>query len=301
MSGTPSFSIATPSYAGDIERCRLLCASIDHFVSGLATHYLLVEDADVALFRQLEGPRRRVIAESELFPRWLRAWPDPLSFGRRRIWTGAGALRRGLRPLRGWHTQQLRKLALPGVTPEDVVLYADSDVIFIRPFHLAEQMSGGRARLYRKPGGIAPAMPDHAGWTRQAARALGLPEPSFPADDYINNLATWRRPNVEALRAHLEQVSGDHWMAAAARGRGFSEMLLYGMFVDLVLGDGALHEPRTDELARTYWVRKDVAEDSFGAEAVLTQRSQVAIGVQSFISVPMEDLWAVFRRAAATR
>src|SRR4051812_7038988 len=80
-----SYSIATPSYAGDIERCRLLCASIDRFVTGHANHYLLVEDRDVPLFRDLEGPRRRVIAESALLPSWLKSLPDPLSLGRRRV------------------------------------------------------------------------------------------------------------------------------------------------------------------------------------------------------------------------
>ena len=124
-----SYAIATPSYAGDVERCRLLCASIDRFVTGHATHYLLVEDGDVPLFADLEGPRRQVIAESELLPSWLKPRPDPLSLGRRRVWTGARALLKGVPPLRGWHAQQLRKLALPLKSEEDVVLFADSDML----------------------------------------------------------------------------------------------------------------------------------------------------------------------------
>ena len=79
------FAIVTPSYRGDLERCRILCASIDSFVSRLSTHYLLVEDRDVALFRPLAGPRRIVVAESELLPAWLKSLPDPLRLGRRRV------------------------------------------------------------------------------------------------------------------------------------------------------------------------------------------------------------------------
>ena len=39
------------------------------FVSGHAVHYLLVEDRDVPLFRELEGPRRRILPESQLLPK----------------------------------------------------------------------------------------------------------------------------------------------------------------------------------------------------------------------------------------
>ena len=123
---TTTFALATPSYRGDLDRCRLLCASIDRFVTGQAVHYLLVEDRDVPLFRDLEGPRRRILPESQLLPHWLKSIPDPLSFGKRRIWTGLGAAARGLPPLRGWHTQQLRKFAVAKASSEDVVLFADS-------------------------------------------------------------------------------------------------------------------------------------------------------------------------------
>ncbi len=127
------FAILTPSFRGDLERCRLLCASIDAFVDNLSAHYLLVEDRDLAVFKPLAGPRRRIIAESELFPSWLRSLPDPLSLGRRRVWTSPKALARGLAPLRGWHTQQLRKIAAPLVVDENVLLFADSDVVFLGP------------------------------------------------------------------------------------------------------------------------------------------------------------------------
>ena len=47
-------AIVTASYAPDFERCRLLCETIDRFVTGASRHYILVEQRDVALFRQLE-------------------------------------------------------------------------------------------------------------------------------------------------------------------------------------------------------------------------------------------------------
>jgi hypothetical protein len=295
----PRFAIVTPSYRGDVERCKLLCASIDHFVSGLSTHYLLVEDRDLPMFRPLAGPKRRVLAESELFPRWLVSRPDPLSLGRRRIWTGAGALARGLMPLRGWHTQQLRKLALPAVAGEEVLLYADSDSFFVRPYDLASQFSEGKARLLRKPGGITADMAEHVGWTRHAAGLLGLEMPALPADDYIDNLPTWTRSNVQALKALIEARSGRHWISAVARQRSFSEMMIYGLHADRVAGADSGHAPTPLALSRTLWTAADLTPRLFEEGSGLLAPHHVSIGVQSFIGTPMETLWDMFRRAAA--
>ena len=50
-------AMVTASYAPDFERCRLLCETIDRFVTGAPRHYILVEQRDVALFRQLGNAR----------------------------------------------------------------------------------------------------------------------------------------------------------------------------------------------------------------------------------------------------
>lgn len=291
-----SVAIATPSYAGDFERCRLLCASIDRFVSGHAVHYLLVEDRDVARFRALEGPRRRVVAESELLPSWIRSWPDPLSLGRRRVWTGAGALRRGVPPMRGWHAQQLRKLALPLKSPEDVVLFADSDMIFLRPFDVSRLAGEGGVRLYRKPDGIGAALPRHRLWCEVASGLLGLPAPEFPSADYINNLVSWRRDNVVAMMETIEAQAGRDWVSAVASHRQFSEYMIYGYYVERLRGlADAGHWPDAQALCKVYWVE----EDATGISALrsfedVLEPGQVAVGVQSFIEQPMDRLWALF-------
>ncbi|WP_332680841.1 DUF6492 family protein [Bosea sp. (in: a-proteobacteria)] len=291
-----SYAIATPSYSGDLERCRLLCASVDRFVSGHAMHYLLVEDRDLALFRPLEGPRRKVIPESALLPRWLKSRPDPLSLGRRRVWTGIGALARGLPPLRGWHAQQLRKLAFPLKSSEDVVLFADSDMIFLRPFDVASLAAAGGVRLYRKPDGITGEMTRHADWCHLASRLLGLPAPSFPSADYINNLVSWRRDNVVAMMARIEETTGRDWVSAIAANRQFSEYMIYGYFVERgrELAEAG-HWPDAHELCKVYWFDEDVVGlaglRSF-EEAL--EPGQVAVGVQSFTEVPIERLWTLF-------
>lgn len=292
----PSIAIATPSYSGDFERCRLLCASIDRFVSGHAMHYLLVEDRDLQLFAPLAGPRRQVIPESALLPRWLSSWPDPLSLGRRRIWTGPGALARGLPPLRGWHAQQLRKLALPLKSHEDVVLFADSDMIFLRPFEASSLATADGVRLYRKPDSITAEMSRHRDWCVLASRLLGLPEPAFPSADYINNLVSWRRDNVVAMMARIEQQSGRDWVSAIAANRQFSEYMLYGYFVERVrdLAE-ARHWPDAHELCKVYWFDEDVTGiDALRSFEEVLEPHQVAVGVQSFTGVPVDKLWALY-------
>ncbi len=293
------YAIATPSYAGDFERCRLLCASIDRFVTGHTTHYLLVEDRETALFAPLAGPRRQIVAESALLPGWLRAHPDPLSLGRRRVWTGLGALARGVPPLRGWHAQQLRKFGFARGCDEDVVVFADSDLIFMRPFDIAETGGAGGVRLYRGPGGVTAAMAEHVAWCAMAARLFGLSPPALPADDFIGHLVSWRRDVVLAMCAHVEARTGRHWVAAIASQRRFSEYLIYGCFVERVLGLGAAgHRIDEREFCKAYWGGDTEGLGALRSAEDVLGPGQVAVGVQSFIGQPMSHLRELFERQA---
>ncbi len=297
-----TFAIATPSYAVDLQRCILLCASIDRYVSGHRMHYLLVEDRDAALFRHLEGPKRRIIIESQLLPSWLTSWPDPLSFGRRRVWTGAGALARRVPPLRGWHAQQLRKLALPLLVGEDVLLFADSDVIFLKPFDLARLSDGAGTRMFRAPGAVHAGMVEHVRWHETAAAMLGRPAPSLPAADYITHLVSWRGDNVRALIAHIEAVSGRHWIASVAADRCFSEYMIYGRFIETVLGvEASGHVFDEADLARSFWSHDDIAAGGLNSLEEQLAGGQVAVGVQSFLGEPIERLRLIFEAMSVAR
>ncbi len=298
MTGT-SHALLTPSFRGDLDRCRLLCASIDRFVTGANVHYLLVDDRDVPLFRPFESATRRIIAEGDLLPSWLRSWPDPLSRGKRRVWTGPGALARGVMPLRGWHIQQLLKMTAPTVIDEDVLLYADSDVVFLKPFDMHQLVDQGRVRLFRKPGGVRPDMANHVKWAHGAASILGLPQPPLPAHDYITNLVCWTNANARHLLKHIEAVSGRNWISAVTAGRGFSEWMIYGQFVSDVLGERSGHLATDSELVRTWWFSHEVNRDILAPGALVMEQDEVALGVQSFIGMSMDSLWDVFRHHAA--
>ena len=271
-----SVALVTPSYAGDFERCRLLCDSMDAHVSGHTRHLILVEDADAELFSVLAGPRREIVRETDI----LDASLHPVTLAGRRLW-----LSFRVPPLRGWHVQQLRRIAVAHHADEAAFLYCDSDMAFARPFDVGALWRGGELRLYRNDQGITVELAekelDHLVWTRRAHAMLGLPGPRFPAHDYINNLVSWRRESVLAMCARIEEVVGIPWWRAIARRRLFSECQIYGAFADGVRG-GAGHWTTGHPLCLTRWFGEALDEGEMRDLLDTMAPDQVALGIQSF-------------------
>jgi hypothetical protein len=272
-------AIVTPSYGPDFERCRLLCDTIDRFVTGAEHHYLLVEDHDVALFRRLQGSRRTVISESDLLPGWLHSFRDPSSLFRRRIWLSTRT-----QPLRGWHVQQLRRIAIAAHVGEAVLVYCDSDVAFLKPFDCGTFWRNGLVRLFRRDNGVAEALSHQETWSLNAGRALGIERPAVSPHDYVATLISWRRETVEAMCRHIEAAHSRHWIEVVAAVRKFSECMMYGRYVDEVIG-GAGHFHAAQELCRVQWfpTRHSNSDEEVSALIAEVTPEQVAIGMQSFI------------------
>jgi len=273
-----SAAIVTASYGPDLERCRLLSDTIDQHVTGHAHHYILVAAHDVAAFRSLEGPRRSIIDERELLPSWLHCLPDPLSGMRKRIWLSLRTM-----PLRGWHVQQLRRIAIAAHVAQDALIYVDSDVAFLRPFDCATLWRGENLRLFRRENGLdRSGLDEQRVWSRNAGATLGLPYGAVSRHDYIATLIAWRRDAVLAMTRHIEQAHGRHWVAAIGSNRHFSECMLYGRYADEVLGgEGHFHDAH--ELCRVYWTGPALSDTTFREFVAEMQTDQVAIGMQSFI------------------
>ncbi|KFB11133.1 hypothetical protein EL18_02177 [Nitratireductor basaltis] len=276
-------AIATPSYGPDLERCRLLCESIDRHVSGMDKHYLLVSGRDVSRFRQLESRRREVVDERDILPSWLHDLPDPTSLLRRRIWVSTK-----LPPLRGWHVQQLRRIAIAAHIPQKTIAYCDSDVLFLKDFHLAQFWHGSALRLYRRDDAL-PADGDHLTWSANAGRTLGLPAEPVPPHDYISTVIAWRRDTVLSMMRHVESRHGTSWVQAVARVRKFSECILYGRYVDEVLhGAGHFHADRS--LCKVYWDGPGLDVAGLEHFAASMTPEQVAVGIQSFTGTNLDTL-----------
>lgn len=277
--------MVTASYAPDFERCRLLCETVDRHVTGMGHHYILVERRDVALFRQLETSNRSVVDERDLLPKWLHALDDPLSLFRRRIWLSLKTM-----PLRGWHVQQLRRIAIAGHAGEDVLVFCDSDVVFLKPFDCAAFRQGDKVRLFRRDDALLAGDHDnHLVWSRNAARALGIANPATSPHDYISTLIAWRRQSVLDMCAHIEAAHGRHWIEVVGADRRFSECMLYGRFVDEVIG-GRGHFHGAQEFCRVHWTGQPLSDAQFAAFVADMAPGQVAIGMQSFIGTDLAQI-----------
>lgn len=280
-----SNAIVTASYVSDLDRCRLLCETIDRHVTGFDRHYILVEHRDVALFRQLESSRRIVIDERDILPRWLHALDDPLSGFKRRIW-----LSWRTRPLRGWHVQQLRRIGIAGHVSQDALVFCDSDVVFLKPFDCGRFWQDGKLRLLRHDNALdRPQLADQRQWSVNAGSLLGIREPAMSSHDYISTVIAWRRSTVEDMCRRIEAVSGRDWVSAIASKRKFSECMIYGRYVDEVCG-GKGHFVNDTEYCRVQWFGSAMTDAELDAFVRAMEPQQVAICMQSFIGTDPERI-----------
>ena len=280
LASNPSAAIVTPSYVQDFERCRLLCETLDRHVTGFAHHYILVEHRDMALFRQLQGPRRTIVDERELLPDWLHPFSDPSSLFRRRVW-----LSWRTKPLRGWHVQQLRRIAIAVHVPQDVLVFCDSDVVFVKPFDCGVFWRDGKVRLFRRDNTMdGEVRYDHRLWSRNAGLALGIAAPEVSPHDYISTLIAWRRETMAAMCRRIEEQHGRSWIEVLGSSRKFSECMVYGRYVDEVL-DGAGHFHGSEEFCHVHWFGQALSDEEFRAFVATMAPEQAAVGVQSFLGV----------------
>ncbi|WP_309083534.1 DUF6492 family protein [Chelativorans sp.] len=281
---TETAALVTPSYAGDFERCRLLCETVDRFVTGATKHYLLVAGHDVARFRALESANRIVIDERDLLPPWLHGVRDPLSLFRRHVWLSTRTA-----PLRGWHVQQLRRIAIAEKVPEAALVYCDSDVAFLKPLDVSVFWRNGAVRLYRRDGALPVGGPvgNHAEWLVNAGHVLSLPPQPAHLHDYISTVIAWRRETVISMMRHIEEHHHRHWVEVIASRRRFSECILYGRYVDEVLeGRGHFHD--ATQFCRVYWFGPPLDADGLRRLVEEMEPAQVAIGVQSFMGTDLD-------------
>jgi Family of unknown function (DUF6492) len=229
--------LITISYRGDFELARELCDSIDRFADPDIEHVLVVPRSDLSLFSPLATGSRRLIAKEDVLPNGYTRLPLPhqIALGHfykrliREIWWGPTGL------VRGWIVQQIVKLSAPAITRRDVIVFADSDIVLVRPVSASLFTDGIGVRLYRVPGATADSSM-HQKWHMVSAHLLGIDaEPYFGAD-YIGHLVTLRRDVILQLQARLTAIADERWDKIIAREKAFSEYILYGIFAEHVLG-----------------------------------------------------------------
>ena len=247
--------LITISYRGDFELAQDLCASIDRFADPQIEHVLVVPHSDVSLFSPLASGRRRLISKEEVLPNGYRRLPLPhqIVLGSlyrrliREIWWGPTG------PVRGWIVQQIVKLYAPTITHRDVIVFADSDIVLVRPISASLFTDKSGVRLYRVPDATENSAM-HQKWHTVSGHLLGLdPKPYFGAD-YIGHLVTWRRDVILKLQNRLTAIGGERWDRIIAREKAFSEYILYGIFAEHVLGlQHCGHSATSQDLIHASW------------------------------------------------
>lgn len=279
-------AIITATYSADFDRCAFLCETMEKRFRGDWTHYLLVADVDRQRFSVLEAKNRKVITESEIFPFWCRSFPDPISKRHARVWLTPFS-----RPLRGWHAQQLRRMAIARHIEEDIMLTLDSDVVIVRNFDLDDLGDADAMRFYRNEDAFTDQMQEHLLWSENAGQLLDVAEPAISKTDYITTFIAWRRDTVCDLLDHIETHNKCHWMRAVVQHAPMSECMIYGRYVDEVLL-GKHHLPTAHSLCHVLWDENTAEPNQEGLRDFLRKMTneQVSVGIQSFVGIPMDDI-----------
>ncbi|QWF79805.1 DUF6492 family protein [Amycolatopsis sp. CA-230715] len=279
------FAVITPSYAPDAELFGELHESVLTHTD--AVHHVLVPGADRALFARHAGPRCRVWTYGELLPRRYVPIPKPP------LWVN---LRRPWPPVRGWVLQQALKIAAAARFDADSVLLADSDVVLVRETTPEVFQIDGTPGLYRNEGAVHAGMRRHVRWHQVARRLLGVPGTAHPPlPDYVSPFNVWEPEVVRAMQARITEVTGRHWFDAFTAELHISEFILYGVFVDEVLGGTPRFSPSPTMFCHTYWDTAPLDEPGAREFALRRDPDSLALMISAKSGTPREA------RLAATR
>jgi len=280
---TEQLSIVTCSYAPDVKRCQRLCRSIDRLVPKHIEHCIIVPRRDYPLFRNLQSSRRRIVVTEDVVPGGFYHLPIA-----KKMWLSPTLL-----PVRGWIMQQITKLSASFAVNSELILFVDSDLEFIRDLNMGLIYHSERLRLHRVPS--AKQEVTHRHWHHQAARLLGE-KPRYFGSDYVGQLITWRRSNLQALHAHIENTHDKPWYQPVANSLRFSEYILYGAFVEHIVGlESSGHFSCDDDICHCCWVSAE-ATSLLNGTAVISHRAQ-AVLLQSNLGLKAEQEEELFLAA----
>jgi Family of unknown function (DUF6492) len=255
-------------------------------------HLIVVDRADLPLFRPLQNNRTTVVATEDLLPLWLRRLHMRKVGLRSNLWIQA----RG-RPVRGWLVQQLVKFAVAEEVTADVLVHADSDVVLMRPFRTSSVIDGdGRVRLYGRRNAVDETLPNHILWHRAAEKLLGIRAARIPLTDFITSFVPWKRENAVALLEHIQKNTGRHWLRALAAAWDVSEYTLYGRFATDVLGESAGQYVTSSSLCRDYWEHAPLTSHELEAFLDGINSEEVAVMVTAKAGMEPRDYAEVVER-----
>ena len=293
-------SLITISYKGDLDLARDLCASVDRYTDAQFEHILIVPENELELFQPMSGERRRILSKESVLPKGYTKLPLPYKIDLRPVfykllremwWAPTGLVR-------GWIVQQILKLAAPSLTNREIIVFADSDNVLIRPLTINDLMIDEKLRLYHAPGATQDSVM-HRKWHKVSARLLGLEPRDYFGADYIGHLVTWRREAILSLQSKLEKIGGRPWDQVIARELAFSEYILYGIYAEHLLGPASGQTPSSKEIMHASWHYPVHTEEGRAAFLNGLEDHHVGVAIQSTDDFSLEERRALVARMQA--
>src|SRR5690606_7630698 len=138
----------------------------------------------------------------------------------------------------------------------------------------------------------------HVIWHRVARELLGLPPaPPPPLPDYVTPLNFWDPAVARAMQRRITEVTGMNWMDAFNARLHISEFILYGVFVDEVLGASGDRPPGDASICHNNWKRSPLTHEEAIAFAERLPREAIAMMISAKSNTPLEVRRAAIRRA----
>lgn len=247
-----TYAIITPSYYADYERCKLLVETVKKFIPDHVIHYLVIDKRDIPLFEPLTDKRTKILVVENITPWWISRIP-----GVKKFWWSWRSI-----PIKNWILQQIVKLSVANEISQDVLLFVDSDVFFVKPFDPKTLEKDGKVPLFMELGQIEKSRINkdqtiwferNDTWHQVAAKLIGLaPEAQYDTN-FIGNIIPWRKENVIELHKHLTKINKRNWVLTIANKWMFSEYVLYGLYITQSKLEESGHYHDGIERTACYW------------------------------------------------
>jgi hypothetical protein len=258
---------------------------------------VVVPGAALPLYRQFATPHREIVAQEDLLP--FRIWRLPTAL--RHLSGVIRGLSRPLyvnamlTPIRGWMIQQMLKIEVSRRAQEAAIMHVDSDVFFVRRFSADMAFANGKPQFFTVSGQTANPM--HSRWNAVCAKLLEADIPESFHNHYIENCVLWSPDMVRSMVARTEDVTGRSIHDTICALRTISEYYLYGLFLDIVEGHGAV-SPTDVSYCNSYWPASDDVSYDFKAHMAQMNPKHVALAIQSTYPLPSPEREAIYVQAS---
>jgi hypothetical protein len=224
----------TPSYRNDIERVQILRQSITHFVKESLNHYIVVPKEDFLMFRKRFSNEKSVIVLKQNDFVSNQFYPSKLYSVVNNLLPGQSWRLSKIKGRPGWIIQQIVKLCMPDIVHEDVAIFLDSDIFFIKHFSIYDifpQLTG-RVLARRNPLSESSMHREHISRSREILKIH-----QGNTDFHYNSSfpAVWYKDYVVQLQEYLSRIYNQHWQNSLFEAGVISEYNLYGIYVEEIL------------------------------------------------------------------